>query len=275
MTGLAYPPFPEENEPGVIADWAELWAMSRGKSLSRGKLRTTLARESQLNDAAAGDAWTELERRANYCGGEWPLALEDDVLAPKAGADTLLLNYFLCALTFSYNIDNEGRRIFEFCVRDVAHALAGVPAQRIGAPREPYEPLDAVVDRYCDQSFESKVAPLPATDKDLGLDIVSWYPFPDRRGAYLHFVGQCATGNNWEEKLGDLSLRVWSDHVNWAVLPVRFFATPFVIPQVKFRRVALDAGLVLDRPRLLHLSTKAPLAADTAALVKAYCAALY
>jgi hypothetical protein len=274
IEGLTSPPFPEENDPGLLADWAELWALTHHSPLSLGKFRTTLSRESQLVETAAADAWSELERRAALISDSWPLKLQDGVLASVEG-QAALFNYFMCALTFRYNIENSGRRIFEYCVTDAVRALTWNTALRIGAPREPHLPLDTVVDQYCTQALEEKGKQLPATDGDLGLDIAGWIRFPDNRGGYLHFVGQCATGQNWDEKLTELNPHKWRDHVGWAVPPVRFFATPFVIPENNFRRVSQDAGLILDRPRLLYLSTKAPLQPGTLKLVEEYCAQLY
>lgn len=277
MNLSAPPPFPEENEPLLLADWAELWAMASPVPLSKGKLRTTLARESQLEEAVAVDAWSELERRSGLFSTDWPLELAEGALEAKPDSDAkLLFNYFMCALAYGYGIENEGRRIFEYCVRDVARALTGNTALRLGAPREPYRPLADLVAEFCKDSLEPPgCTPPPPTDKDLGLDIATWVSFPDRRGGHIHFWGQCATGQNWSEKLTELNPEKWRDHVNWAVPPVRFFATPFVLHENEFRRASQDAGLVLDRPRLLHLSTKAPLEVATAEMVKEYCSHLY
>lgn len=275
MNALTAPPFPEENDPWLLADWAEMWAMTSPAPLTHGKLRTTLSRESQLTEVAAIDTWNELARRASLFSTEWPLKLDEESLAADQGAGTLLFNYFMCALTYRYNIDNDGRRIFEHCVTDVVSALTGAPALRLGAPRVPHRPLKDVVSDYCTQSTEKAGEPCPLTDGDLGLDIAAWTVFPDKRGGHLHFIGQCATGQNWDDKLTELSPNKWHDHVHWAVPPVRFFATPWVIPGPDFRRVSQDAGLVLDRPRLLYLSTKAALSQATKELVREYCADLY
>lgn len=274
--GLPHPDFPEDTDPWIIADWAELWAMTHKAPLSRGKLKTTLSREGQLTDVVATDAWNELERRASLFNEEWPLEFRDEALGTRADSSTGLFNFFMCALTFRQDVTNEARRIFEFCVRDVVRAITGTSAIRIGAPRDPYRPLTEVVTEYCEASTEKPGEPCPATDQDLGLDIAAWIPFPDQRGGNLHFIGQCATGRNWDDKLTELNPVKWNDHVQWAVFPpVRFFATPFVIPAKDFRRTSKDAGLVLDRPRLLHLSRKAPLEEATAKMVEDYCTQLY
>ena len=107
------------------------------------------------------------------------------------------------------------------------------------------------------------------------MDIANWVPFNDGRGGYVHFIGQCATGADWEDKLTELNPHKWGDHVNWAVPPVRFFATPFVIPTEAFRRSSLDGGLVLDRPRLMELASKTTVSARTIKKLRKYTNTLY
>ena len=122
---------------------------------------------------------------------------------------------------------------------------------------------------------EEKLKTPPHGDKDLGLDVVTWMAFSDKRGAYLHFIGQCATGDDWYSKLHDLKVDWWKEHVGWAVEPVRFFATPIVVPTTKWRRTCLAAGLVLDRPRLIELFFRFSVRARWIAQIKSYCEALY
>ncbi len=111
-------------------------------------------------------------------------------------------------------------------------------------------------------------APLPS-DRDLGIDAASWFPFKDGRSGYLHFLVQCATGDDWDTKLSELHLEKLRRHVNWAVTPVRIFSVPFVITAVpaQWVRLCTEAGLVLDRPRLLELDKRHALTPALAAEV--------
>jgi len=103
----------------------------------------------------------------------------------------------------------------------------------------------------------------PATDNDLKMDVVAWRAFDDDRGGYVNLVGQCATGADWEDKLEELNISVVEDHLNWTVSPIRFFATPHVVPRQKFRRASKRGGIILDRPRLLELSRHSQLESQT------------
>jgi hypothetical protein len=137
--------------------------------------------------------------------------------------------------------------------------------------------LADAVEVYCHQSLEDegRLKAPPATDGDLGLDVVNWLSFADNRGGFLHFIGQCASGADWSDKLPELNPDKWGDHISWAVRPVRFFATPFVVPTPDFRRASKDGGLVLDRPRLMELAKKRPLSAAVLNLVRDYTGSLY
>lgn len=277
-TGLATPPFPSDDDIPILADWVELATMGGQHPLTRGKLRTTMGRESVgAADRRTDETWLELTRRAKIQAKGWPLKLDGDTLSVARSDSALIFHYFLCAVSLGQNIDNAGRQLFEHCVSDVTAGLTLNHALRIGFPRTGGMPhsFREAVSLYCRLSGESVVAPPPGTDNDLGLDVASWRLFSDGRGGYLHFVGQCATGADWFEKLGDLDIRVWSDHVNWAVTPVRFFATPFVIPIERWRRSCLKGGLVLDRPRLLELATTSPLRPRRLAAILDYCRLLY
>jgi hypothetical protein len=109
----------------------------------------------------------------------------------------------------------------------------------------------------------------------LGLDIATWKAFRDERGGYLHLIGQCATGADWRDKLTELTPQKWLDHMVWAIPPVRFFATPFVLRAEEFRRVSMEGGLILDRPRLWELAGQSRVARRLVRQVESYCRQLY
>lgn len=176
-------------------------------------------------------------------------------------------------------IENQGRILFESCVAEIVEGLTRIPGIRIGFPRVSPVPSDLTeaVKLYCERSCEPEgfSKSFPATDRDLGIDVVSWFPFRDKRGAFVHLVGQCATGADWKEKLPELNPHKWTDHLNWAVLPVRFFATPIVLRKEANRRLSMDGGLLLDRPRLLELAEMKPLGDGLRSELKSYCFSLY
>ncbi len=279
MTRLRKPPFPSENEPWLLADWIEATVLATWTPVSRASLKSLFAREDVEDvEARVADVWGEIRRRGRLCGDGSPLALmeEGDNLEPRGKLTTALFYYFLCLLSIGEEVDNRARELFEHCVTDLAFGLSGFPAVRIGAPRRPPVPvsLELAVEQYTASSVERlAVRPLEPNDKDLGLDVATWHPYPDGRGGYLHFLGQCATGRDWFEdrKLFDLNLDVWKQHVAWLVSPVRFFALPFVVPETRWWRTCAGGGLVLDRPRLLELYCRRALPATRLKEIRSWC----
>lgn len=94
---------------------------------------------------------------------------------------------------------------------------------------------------------------------DAGCDFIVWPDTLDgRRIGQLFILGQCACGNNWEDKLYDLNLKElgkWFNPLS-VVTPVRTFTTPFYVTDALLREVSRKAGLFFDRVRLTLLSKK-------------------
>ena len=273
------PPFPFDGDISEIADWAELTVAATGSSVGRGKVQTTMAREDAGDASRVADVWSELRRRDSLFGPNWPFRLTLNVLSPRRPTTMFSLHVFLAALGMRTNIDFEGRELFEHAVAEILQGLVGPQTMRLGAPRRapvPASLTDAVKEYFGSATEDAAILrPFPTSDGDLGLDVAGWMTFDDDRGGFLHFIGQCATGADWRDKLLELNPHKWNDHVNWSVPPVRFFALPFVVKREEFRRTSLDGGLILDRPRLVHLAAKAPVSTSLRRKLQNYCSTLY
>jgi hypothetical protein len=263
---LQPPSFPIGDHPdvGAVADWCEFVALARTNAFKRGDLKSAISLENLADgEAVEQDVWYELERRAELFGNRWPLRVTGLRLSRRSPSPVPLSLYrFFCLLGIGI-LDASDRTLFELVITQLLVPLTGHPALHIGAPASVgMDPsFRERVKFYATDSgllkTEIKSSPLP-TDKDLGVDAVTWLPFSDNRGAYLHFLAQCSTGSDWEGKLHDIDLEVWKDHVHWGVTPVRIFAVPFVItlPEAKWVRTSHKGGLILDRPRLVELATR-------------------
>jgi hypothetical protein len=260
-----------------MADWVELCA-SVSPPFLLGTLQSGLARSDELTGdpaSVSGQVWEEVLRRSVLCPAAWPLRVRGGRLVAIPGHANTLWHYFLCSISLGVSVTPEGRRLFEHAVAEVMPALTGRRAFRLGWPRSAGMPsgLNEAVDLYVRLSLEDRTGELfVSTDKDFGLDVVSWRQFQDARGAFLPFIGQCATGKNWYEegKADELQLSRWGRYVLWAVKPVRFFAVPFVVLPHQWIRAANSAGLILDRPRLLELALSCPLSRRRRAAIYAY-----
>lgn len=262
---LQLPSFPVGHPPevGAVADWCEFAALARTPSFKRGDLKASLSQEGHDDaDLIEESVWHELLSRSRLFADRWPLRLVGNRLTRRSPCPVPIALYrFLCLLGLGA-VDAVDRTTFEVLVAELLTAFTDQAGLHVGAPAS--EGMDPSfrerVKAYIAQSglltTEVKAAPLPA-DKDLGVDAISWWPFGDDRGASLHFLAQCATGGDWEEKLNDIDLEVWKDHIHWGVPPVRVFAVPFVISlaEAKWVRTSRRGGLILDRPRLVEIAT--------------------
>ena len=102
--------------------------------------------------------------------------------------------------------------------------------------------------------------PLPRDVKDEGLDFAAWIQNIDNRPGHLFLLGQCACGDNWPNKLRDLSveqLQRWFDPLCY-VPATRVFCTPFHLTDQHLIDASEKAGIVFDRIRLTLLAETAP-----------------
>lgn len=86
------------------------------------------------------------------------------------------------------------------------------------------------------------------------MDVVAWYAHEDRRGGDLHFLVQCATGQDWPTKTHDIDLTTLMPHLRWGATPVRIMCIPrsIVVDEPRWLRWSRQAGLILDRSRLFR-----------------------
>jgi len=88
--------------------------------------------------------------------------------------------------------------------------------------------------------------------KDAGLDVICQYVFKDRWSGRPVILTQCASGENWEDKLHTPDLNTWGKLVDFCTAPLRGLSMPFVIRPERFRRAGVrdSVTLLLDRNRL-------------------------
>src|SRR5262249_49084487 len=89
--------------------------------------------------------------------------------------------------------------------------------------------------------------------KDAKLDLIVWRPFSDARPGKLMGFGQCATGQDWMDKLTHLQPQAFCGM--WlldtpAVPPVRLFFVPFRIEKHRWLEASMQGGVIFDRCRI-------------------------
>ncbi len=88
--------------------------------------------------------------------------------------------------------------------------------------------------------------------KEEGLDLVAHQPFADKRVGRPFYLIQCASGDNWNDKLHTPDLDVWTKLIVFVTSPRRGFCFPLTLDDNDFKaKCTKCSGLFLDRYRLL------------------------
>jgi len=230
--------------------------------------------EEAALDFIAGPLLSEIDRRISLMGEHYPFERVNSSLRYK-GSDTLVYEFCL-AVSLLKNLSskpyNRFPLLFELVATEAARCYLGGAAlslrcgwpshNRLERPTSFKELLALITERTGGEFRWSPSIPLPAkwsshAPKDEGMDFIAWKPFEDQRLGPLFLLGQCACGDDWENKLNDLDanrLRRWVNPITFVDF-VRAFAVPHHIPgHYIFADVASRAGLTFDRVRLTLLA---------------------
>lgn len=284
-----YAEFPIERSPTKLADWLEVNALiDTDGSASKQDLLCPLKRDQDLADdqveqseadLLASEVFCEIKRRTEFAGSGYPFSFDGEKIVRKA-SPAKFLSYVYCLLISFFGVDkreywqdwklNETAKKFEELSAAAVKALLtnqrlkarvrvfGWPRRWRGDAKNPHFPK--ALRQLCKECVEMKPRDRPAAvnAKDAGLDVVAWKPFPDGLPGGLLFWGQCATGADWQSKMGDaIRFKAFlQDHTT----PVTGLFIPHV-PDIS-RADTLDelcimiqqAGMLFSRCRIARLT---------------------
>ena len=257
------------SDPIVLADWLEVRALlADDKNVSAADLRSELVRmgipEDEGSDAEilVDDAFSELEDRLNACRESYPFSLSHSVV--QAQENEAHWAYVFCLFLAWRGVGcgrakDKATRLFEEVAAVAAKGYVAGESLKFGFPRQtlPVNFIEAVkeVCRAMGEGGGPRERPDSPHVKDAGLDVIAWKPFPDKRQAQIVLFGQCAAGENWEDKISELQPRSFIDtHLREApaVDPLRGFFMPFRLSQSRWYERAKQAGILFDRCRIAH-----------------------
>lgn len=225
-------------------------------------------RQDVQREDEVGSARDELERRVSLLGEYYPFKLEGGHLEyspSKTGFYEYCLGIATTANSLARDPYTSLPRSFERVVGVILKTHMGPKWENMhtGWPRDDGEPtrfdnfLRSISRRTSDDrewvwNPEEGYPKEASWVGDGGLDFIVWRRSPDARLGQPFFVGQCACGNDWGEKFGDLDvekLRPWMGPFTYVPI-VRCFTTPFILSDGNFLVAHKLAGWVLDRVRL-------------------------
>jgi hypothetical protein len=286
-------------DPIRLADWLELSALvSSDRDASIGDLERTLtsagvlqAGDAENPDDVAGpeatstlclEVFQELEARAAAAQDGYPFQLNPRGLVRLAGQRTEFSPYIFC-LCLSYSRFNHmsgsksfPRRHFEDLACIAAQNYLQGESVRFASPRSTLAPkFYPALNVLCSLMKEGgphKKKRERRAGQDAKLDVVAWRHFPDRQPGKIMLFGQCASGADWEDKLGELNpdafCKSWLSEQPISPM-VRAFFIPHRVDHPDWEDVCRQAGIVFDRCRIAYWVHRTPAPADAQKYVDA------
>ncbi len=269
-----------------LADFAELLCLKQGV-VSTTALSSALGRLDE-NDYTNGvpeeeehgvarvveAAFTEIDRRREACGEGYPFETGEQgytLRLPNENSNTertLLYHYLLLSTRLNMK-DNrvhdeiDGTLLFENVSAEIVKNFFGHRANSYvfgtaGGSADFQGRVDDLCNRIGEGSGFRNRDDAEPTEKDGKLDVITWKPFADGREGKLIAFGQCKTGTEWKSSLNQLHpdsfCSKWMKDQPTQV-PIRIFFVTEALPRSRWRSMSCDAGILLDRCRIIDYAT--------------------
>lgn len=244
-----------------IADWIEVECLLRATPLSAQSL-IERAREHGLGEVDVSLGLRTMQRRTNSVGGSYPFRVANGASAVNTADSSAWVAMLLMSPHSPARpllAIKEAAELFELITRDAGNNLLGEGTKSIrfgwpsqdGRPREFPDAVRWLAERMgiaCGGAYR------PPRNKDGGVDVVIWRPFPDGRSGFPAILVQCTLERDFFHKAADVDIRVWSSWLELDVDPMTALAIPCVVPAGESWNLLASRTVVLDRIRLASLS---------------------
>ncbi len=253
----------------VLCDWIEGSVAFVDDTLSISDVVDVLCeyniyREQSFAAELLQDAWAQMRRRGAWLGAGATFDVHNRrILRVRTWEDApahsfcIMLALFGLYKDWAAELTRDFSKQGELFERLAEECLAnlGWTTRRVGWSATQATKLDKLVGQIANDLRE----PLGNVERwtkksanEAGLDLVCWKPFPDGRGGKPVYLVQCASGDNWDDKMKTPDIATWDKIIDFSNPPVRGFAMPFTLDDGDFFRKARKvAGMLLDRYRLL------------------------
>lgn len=230
-------------------------------------------RGGETIEPVAESAFQEIEDRGIGCAGAYPFELGPSHLELRGGSQGSVYLFLLLLSFFGRNAAPEGMNAAQLFEEISAVALGnylggmenGVQTLQFGFPRRIAPPgFKAAVKDLCERIGEGegpRDRPALSDQKDASLDLLAWRPFPDGRRSTVMTWGQCATGNDWRDKLTEMDPDSWCGlwlRERPAVIPLRAFFVPRRVELKRWDGAVFQGGVLFDRCRIAAFADPLP-----------------
>lgn len=236
-------------------------------SISRATISTFFPAGQGPDGAEIDQLFAEIRRRAEHAPSMYPFRAIDEIIQIEESIDSTA--YFLLQILSiegaPFRLENRFNEInpsFELITREALISYGGPSAQgrRFGWPNGDGRPehLGDAVTWLADEMglgvgvVSSEVDP---DDKDGGIDVAAWSPFPDGSPSFTTYLAQCTVQMTYERKPGDVVPEKWIAWIRFGRAPEIVLSVPFAIPlNAKVRtELKYKVNVLLDRLRIVYL----------------------
>jgi hypothetical protein len=269
---------PTDFTPFELSEWVEgHMLLNDVKSLSRATMSTYFPAGQGPDGAEIDQLFAEIRRRAEYSPKLYPFRAIDETVEIDEGVDSTayFLLHVLSIEAAPYRTENRFNEInpsFELLTREALISYGGPGAQgrRFGWPNSDGRPKylgDAVEWLATEMGLGVGVvhSEVDIDDKDGGIDVAAWSPFPDGSPSFTTYLAQCTVQMTYERKPGDVILEKWIAWIRFGRSPEIVLSVPFAIPTDAKVRTELNykVNVLLDRHRLIYLLSRRTIELDT------------
>lgn len=256
----------------ACCDWLEASALFHGEDVAGSDVVDLLHENEFYADQDFAwemiqDVFARIGNRRRLLGHGYPFVVENALRvrgldiwqAFPAYAFCLLLSltksYPEWARSFGRNHAPQGSLFERLAAESMSHSLVGWKIHPTGWAPTANRRLKALAEELASLLGEATgdiSRWIGEAAKDGGLDILCYRPFPDNRVGAPVYLMQCASGNDWVDKLKSPDPDVWTKIITFAARPSKAFAMPFALETADFiRHCGVVNGLLMDRHRLL------------------------
>ena len=264
---------PTDFTPFELAEWLEMHLLiNDAQSVSRASLTTYFPAGQAPDGAEIDQLFGEIRRRAEDAPSIYPFRAIDERVEVDPNVDATVY-FFLLVLSIAgapfrtENRFNEANPSFELLTREalISYGGHGAKGVRFGWPNGDGRPEhlgDAVEWLAAAMGLGVGIVEdeVDSDDKDGGIDVAAWVPFPDKAPSFTSYLAQCTVQLTYERKPADVVPEKWVAWIRFGKAPETVLSVPFAIPLDAKIRTSLkyQVNLLLDRLRLAHLLDHGP-----------------
>jgi hypothetical protein len=259
---------PTDFTPYELAEWLEMhMLLDELESISRSSIATLFPAGQGPDGAELDQLFAEIRRRAEGAPSLYPFRAIGETVQVDESVDATVYRFLQLLSVEAAPFRKESRYnevnpSFELLTREalIAYAGPGAEGRRFGWPNGDGRPEhlgDAVRWLAGEMGLGVGVvdSEVDSDDKDGGIDVAAWKPFPDGGPSFTSYLAQCTVQMTYERKPADIVAEKWIAWISFGKAPESVLSIPFAIPKEAKVRTDLKykVNVLLDRLRLVHL----------------------